>query len=192
MLNDLSRQLRRLLKEATRSNAGQRPKHNVIRLRSTATQAGQPRLLTNLGSRMHATSVARGDACSIAILDASGTVVAWYDSLPGATKRDFGIVGRHVSQFYLAHDVVLQRPDRRLIAAGLHGSDTQQRWCRRPGGSIFWGVTVIAAMRLDSGALQGYSHVTRHFQEPRELDLAHIRRAPRQSLPCYGGVAAVA
>lgn len=186
MLHDLSRRLRHLLNEATRSN--------VIRLRIPTAVDGKPqdwqqRLLTKLGARMHATSVERGDGCSIAILDSRGTVVAWHDSLPGATKFDFEVVGIHVSQFYLPQDVAFQRPDRRLNAASLHGSDTQQGWHRRPNGSIFWGVTVIEAMRLPSGELHGYSHVTRYLQEPRERVLADARRAPRQYLACFGAVA---
>jgi hypothetical protein len=202
MLHDLSRQLRRLMKEAARSNFGQRhssrslSEHNVIRLKNvpdaTSFRAplGRNRLLTKRGARMHATSVERGDGCAIAILDHSGVVHAWHDSLPGATGFDFRIIGAHVSQFYLPQDVALLRPDRGLIAACLNGSNTQQGWHRRPGGSIFWGVTVIEPIHLESGELYGYSHVTRFAQDPRGRALAEVRPAPRQYPAFHGAIAA--
>jgi hypothetical protein len=203
MYHDLSRQLGRLMKEATRTNFGQRhssrplSEPNVIRLKnvSDAASVGAPlgwrnRLLMKRGARMHATSVQRGDGCAIAILDHRGVVHAWYDSLPGARVLGFGIIGAHVSQFYLAQDVALLRPDRGLIAACLHGSNTQQGWHRRAGGSIFWGITVIEPIHLESGELHGYSHVTRFSQDPRGRALADIRDVPPQYSTCHGAIAA--
>ena len=202
MLHDLSRQLRRLMKEAARSKFGQRPssrslsEHNVIRLRNVTDAASvrapfgwRNRLLIKRGVRMHATSVERGDGCAIAVLDRSGVVHAWHDSLPGATAFDFRIIGAHVSQFYLPQDVALLRPDRGLIAASLHGSQTQQGWHRRPGGSIFWGVTVIEPIHLAGGELYGYSHVTRFAQDPRGRALADVRPAPRPYSAFHGAIA---
>lgn len=202
MLHDLSQRLRHLMNEVTHPNAGHphatrtAPESNVIRLRNATVatcyrkpQDWQRRLLTKLGARMHVTSVERGDDCSIAILDSRGVVVAWHDNLPGAATFDFGVIGSHVSQFYLPHDVVFQRPDCGLNAACLHGSDTQQGWRRRPDGAIFWGVTVIEAMRLKSGQIHGYSHVTRHSQEPRERVQADARRAPREYWASSGAMA---
>jgi hypothetical protein len=191
MLHDLSRQLRRLMNEAS----GSLPERNVIRLRNVTDVAavGAPwrnRLLMKRGARMHTTSVERGDGCAIAILDHRGMVHAWHDSLPGATSFDFRILGAHVSQFYLPQDVALLRPNRDLIAACVHGSTTQQGWHRRPCGSIFWGVTVIEPIFLASGELNGYSHVTRFAQDPPRRALADVRRAPRQYSAFEGAVAA--
>jgi hypothetical protein len=204
MLHDLSRQLRRLMKDAARSNFGQRQSssrslsgHNVIRLRNPGNAASfrtplgwRNRLLMKRGVRMHATSVERGDGCAIAILDQRGVVHGWHDSLPDATAFDFTILGAHVSQFYLPQDVALFRPDRGLIAASLHGSETQQGWHRRPGGAIFWGITVIEPIYLKTGELHGYSHVTRFAQDPRNRVSAHIRATPPQYPAFHGAVAA--
>lgn len=193
-MHDLSRQLRRLMKEAAPSNFGQRhssrtlSKGNDIRLRNPF--GSRSRLLVERGAHMHATSVERGDGCAIAILDQRGVVHAWHDSLPGATAFDFRIIGAHVAQFYLPHDVALLRPDRDLIAACVHGSNTQLGWHRRPGGSIFWAVTTIEPLYLESGALSGYSHVTRFAQDPRGRAPAEIGDVPRQYSTFHGAIAA--
>ena len=193
MLNHLSRRLRHLLKEASRSNGirhqSQRlSKHdqsirlpNVVASRRHAgPQAWPQRLLVKKGARMHATSLERGDNCSIAILDSRGVVVAWHDSLPDAGIFDRGVIGSHVSQFYPAEDVALQRADRQLNVASVHGSDTREGWYRRANGSIFWGVTVIESLQLANGDLHGYSHVTRYSRDP--CNHAHVSawRMPQQ------------
>lgn len=203
MLHDLSRHLRRLMKESARPTLGQRHSlgslsgRNVIRLKNVtdgasvrAPFAWRNRLLINRGARMHATSVERGDGCAIAVLDQRGVVQAWHDTLPGAAVFDFKIIGSHVSQFYLPQDVTLLRPDRGLIAASLHGSNTQQGWHRRADGSIFWGVTVIEPIYLETGELYGYSHVTRFSQDPRARVLADIKPAPRPCSAFHGAMAA--
>ena len=190
MLHDLSCQLRQLLNESTCSAA------NIIRLPAATLSAVHPtsqhwrqRLLIKQGARMNAASVESGERCSIAILDTRGLVIAWHDTLPGAKSFDLRVAGVHVSQFYLPHDVTFGRPAHGLMAADLHGSDTQQRWHRRPGGTIFWAATVIRAMRLKSGELNGYTHVTRYAQDPRERIVADARRAPREYSVCYGAMA---
>jgi hypothetical protein len=203
MLHDLSRQLRRLMKEGARSNFGQRhssrslPEGNVIRLKnvtnmgsSRAALGWRNRMLIERGARMHATSVGRGDGCAIAVLDQHGVVHAWHDSLPGAAAFDFRIIGAHVAQFYLPQDVALLRPDRGLIAACLHGSNTQQGWHRRPNGSVIWGVTVIEPIHLESGELYGYSHVTRFAQDPRGRAVAEVRAVQRCYSAFQGAIAA--
>jgi hypothetical protein len=196
MLHDLSRQLRRLMKGASRSNFGPRhpsrslPEHNVIRLRNVTPSGWRNHLLMERGVQMHATSIERGDGCAIAILDQRGVVHAWHDTLPDAAAFDFRILGAHVSQFYLAQDVALLRPDRGLMAACLHGSKTQQGWHRRPGGSIFWGVTIIRPIHLENGELHGYSHVTRIAQDPRARAIADIWDAPRHYSTFQGAIAA--
>ena len=203
MFHDLSRQLRRLMKESARPNTGRRipssslQEGNVIRLKNvpgaaTARTRGSWRnhLLVAQGARMHATSIERSDGCAIAMLDHRGVVHAWHDSLPDAMAFNFRIVGTHVSQFYLPQDVVLLRPDRDLFAACLHGSTTQQGWRRRPNGSIFWAVTIIQPIYLESGALNGYSHVTRFAQDPRGRAPAEARDAARQYSSFDGAIAA--
>lgn len=202
MLNHLSRRLRHLLKAASRSISisleSQRTRqHRHIRLpfaamirRHPGPQAWAQRLLIRQGARMHATSLERGDHCSIAILDSRGMVVAWHDSLPGAAMFDHRVIGTHVSQFYPAADVALQRADRQLKLASILGADTREGWYRRANGSAFWGVAVIESLQLKSGELHGYSHVTRHSRDPRERSHRASRQMSRQFFMCAGVSAA--
>lgn len=202
MLHDLSLQLMRLMTQSTRPRAGQRacpaslPEGNVIKLKNTdlpAARAGgtwRNHLLMERGARMHAASVERSDGCAIAMLDHRGVVHAWHDSLPGAPAFDFGVLGVHLSQFYLPQDVALLRPDRDLRAACLHGSATQRGWRRRPGGLIFWAATVIQPLHLDNGELNGYSYVTRFAQAPRGRAPSEARNVPHQYSTFQGAAAA--
>lgn len=200
MFHDPSRQLGRLMKQAAPSNFGQPPSllaRNSIRLKNVTDVARarvppgrRDHLLVQRGALMHAISVERGDGCAIAILDQRGVVHAWHDSLPGATGFDFKVIGAHVSQFYLPRDVALLRPDRDLIAACAQGSNTQQGWHRRPGGSVFWAITVIEPIYLDGKELNGYSHVTRFAQDPRGRAPAEARDVPRRYSTFQGAIAA--
>ncbi|WP_129780394.1 hypothetical protein [Peristeroidobacter soli] len=203
MLHDLSRQLRRMMKESTRPNLGRRTSStsllegNVIRLKGAigvpAAGTGgswRNRLLVEQGARMHVTCIERSDGCAIAMLDHRGVVCAWHDLLPGAAAFDFRIIGAHMSQFYLPQDITLLRPDRDLLAACLHGSTTQCGWRRRPGGSIFWAATVIQPIYLDNGELNGYSYVTRFAQDPRGRAPSEVRDVPRRYSTFQGAIAA--
>ena len=96
--------------------------------------------------------------CSLAMLDATGVVVAWYD-LTGDGEQ--AAVDRHLSQFYVPEDIASGLPLRDLHVAVVNGSSEQQGWCQRPDGGVFWGTTLIDTVVLRDGRLQGFSHVTR-------------------------------
>lgn len=144
-----------------------------------AAASWRRRLLLGRGEQIHITSVERADRCAIAILDARGIVVAWHDHLPHANASDRGVVSRHMSQFYVAEDVALYLPARHLSIAAEHGIDTQRGWRCRPGGEIFWGVTVIQSILLSDGELLGYSHMTRLVRGPA----LHLSRSMYAGLP---------
>lgn len=142
------------------------PAMSQTNIDSPASANWRRRLLLARGQQIHTTSVDRVDRCAIAILDARGIVIAWHDHLPHANAFDHGVVSRHVSQFYLAEDIALCLPARYLSNAAEHGINTQRGWRRRPGGEIFWGVTVIQSILLNDGELLGYSHMTRLVRGP--------------------------
>lgn len=145
------------------------------------------RLLAARGEQIHIASVERNDRCAIAILDAKGIVISWHDHLPRARSHDPGVLSRHVSQFYLSDEIALHVPDRHLSIAAEHGADTQRGWRRRPGGEIFWGVTVMQSI-LGDGELLGYSHVTRLVRGPTQ----HLSRSLRPRLPAAASLALMA
>lgn len=130
------------------------------------------------GQQIHITSVERADRCAIAILDARGIVIAWHDHLPHALPYAPGVLSRHMSQFYLPDDIALQVPAHHLSIAAEHGVDTQRGWRRRPGGEIFWGVTVIQSILLSDGELLGFSHVTRSVHAPSRQIFRPLRAGP--------------
>lgn len=142
------------------------PSAQTANLQSNASTDWQRRLLLKRGAQIYKASTERTDRCAIAILDASGVVIAWHDYLPHARPYDHRVVSRHMSQFYLPQDVALHLPSRHLAIASAQGANTQRGWRCRPSGEVFWGVTVIQTILLKDGELLGYSHVTRLLRAP--------------------------
>jgi hypothetical protein len=154
------------------------PASPVTDLQTDASNTWRRRLLLARGAQIQATSVEREDRCAIAILDAKGMVIAWHDRLPHAAPRDSRVVNRHMSQFYIAEDIALYLPAHHMFMATRHGVDTQRGWRRRPGGDVFWGVTIIQTIVLSDGEVVGYSHVTRSLRGPAQYltGLLSVRR----------------
>lgn len=136
------------------------------------------RMLAARGEQIHMGSVQRNDRSAIAILDARGIVISWQDNLPRARAYDPSVLSRHVAQFYLADDIALHVPARHISIAAEYGVDTQRGWRRRPGGEIFWGVTIMQSILLSDGELLGYSHVTRSLRAPAQQLSRTLRSGP--------------
>lgn len=105
--------------------------------------------------------------CSLAMLDSDGIVVAWYDDSTDSSRVGVHVVDRHVSQFYVPADLAANLPGVNLLSAAICGGNTQQGWRRQPGGAIVWAMTVIEAVVLKDGRLQGFTHVVRTAEGPR-------------------------
>jgi hypothetical protein len=138
----------------------------------------QRRLLLKRGAQIYSTSIDRTDRCAIAILDARGIVIAWHDHFQNAKSHDRGVVSRHMSQFYLPEDIALYLPACHLSMAVEQGVSTQIGWRRRPGGEVFWGVTIIQTILLSDGELLGYSHITRSLRGPAQYLTPPLRTMP--------------
>jgi hypothetical protein len=118
--------------------------------------------------------------CSLAMLDQEGVVVSWYGRADGNDRVADHVVDRHVSQFYVPEDVASNQPLRDLHSATVEGSNTRQGWRRRSDGMAFWGTTVIEAVLLRDGRLQGFSYVTRGSEgPPASLPIAQSLDVPR-------------
>ncbi len=126
------------------------------------------RVLVRKGARMHALMLERSDGGSLAMLDARGVVVGWYEG-SGRTRNANSqgtVLNHHVSQFYMPTDVTANVPDSHLKAAASAGSSTERGWRRRSDGSTYWATTVIEPIALQDGPVQGFSHITREYKEP--------------------------
>jgi hypothetical protein len=137
------------------------------------------RVLLRRGARMHAVMGADAENCSLAMLDEEGVVVSWYGRADGNDRGADHVVDRHVSQFYVPEDIARKQPLSDLQAATAGGSNTRQGWRRGPDGISFWGTTVIEAVLLRDGRLQGFSYVTRGAEGPA----TQLPSAQRLDLP---------
>jgi hypothetical protein len=121
---------------------------------------------------------------TLAMLDETGIVISWYGRAPNWPVPADGaadhVLNHHVSQFYVPEDVASKQPLRDLQAAALEGRNSRLGWRRRADGTVFWGTTVIEAIVLRGGQLQGFSYLTIESPGPsanvpvaRSLNLPH-------------------
>lgn len=141
---------------------------DYMRIHNSRVETWRRRVLLKKGARLHASRLHRGDRCSLAMLNCRGIVVGWYDDSLDPSLDGTRILDHHVSQFYLAADVDANLPVLNLLAAAIYGDNTHQGWRRQPSGAIIWGTTVIEAVMLGDGRLQGFTHVVRPAEGPRE------------------------
>lgn len=124
------------------------------------------RVLFRRGAQMHAGMGRDAETNSLAMLDASGIVISWYGRTRWVHSAAEHVLERHVSQFYLPEQAASQQPSRDLRAASLEGSTTQQGWRRDADGTSFWSTTVIKALVLRDGRLQGFSYLMSAAEGP--------------------------
>jgi hypothetical protein len=138
-----------------------------MNVRSSASKLRQWRrqALQRKGAAMHAAMSMRLDRASLAILDANGMVVCWYDDQRARRGMPSLFVHRHFSQFYVSQEPVDTALQRRLSNAIDNGGDRHDGWHKRADGSVFWGSTLIEPLILRNGTLQGFSHVTREAHQ---------------------------
>ena len=105
---------------------------------------------------------------AIFMLDPDGYVLTWN---AGAERfkgyRAEEIVGCHFSRFYPPEALARDLPAHELEMAARVGSFEDEGWRVRKDGSLFWANVVITAMRDKTGALIGYSKVTRDLTQRR-------------------------
>ncbi|MFL6571709.1 MAG: PAS domain S-box protein [Burkholderiales bacterium] len=105
---------------------------------------------------------------AIYLLDRSGHIVSWNcgaEELKGYTAAE--IIGRHFSVLYPADAIERRSPDRELKMAQESGRLEDEGWRVRKDGSRFWAKVVITALHDESGALRGFSNITRDLTERR-------------------------
>ncbi|MGD0736197.1 MAG: sigma 54-interacting transcriptional regulator [Terracidiphilus sp.] len=112
---------------------------------------------------------------AVYLLDADGCVVTWN---PGAERikgyQAEEILGKHFSRFFTHEDVERGRPAELLRLAALRGRVEEEAWRVCKDGSRFWADVVLTAIRDDTGAIAGFSKVTRDFTDRKRAEEALI------------------
>lgn len=105
-------------------------------------------------------------------LDTAGRVTTWNvgaERIKGYSEQE--IIGRHFSVFYLPEECP-QHPDMALREATRNGHYMEEAWRCRKDGSRFWASVVITAQYDASGALRGFSKITRDISDRRVAEIA--------------------
>ena len=110
---------------------------------------------------------------AIFMLDPTGLVLTWNagaERFKGYPAEE--IIGSHFSRFYPPDALARGLPDEELRVASDAGSFEDEGWRVREDGTLFWANVVITAMRDTTGALVGYSKVTRDLTQRRSHEEA--------------------
>jgi PAS domain S-box-containing protein len=108
---------------------------------------------------------------AIFLLDREGHVASWNrgaQRLKGYAAAE--IIGKHFSVFYPPEAIERRWPQQELKMAHESGRLEDEGWRLRKDGSRFWADVVITAMHDPSGALCGFSKVTRDLTERRRQE----------------------
>jgi PAS domain S-box-containing protein len=114
---------------------------------------------------------------AVFLLDTEGHIQTWNvgaQRIKGYSAAD--IIGKHFSIFYPPEAVERRWPQEELKLAAQSGRLEDEGWRLRKDGSRFWADVVITALRDDSGALRGFSKVTRDLTE-RRLQQESLRQS---------------
>lgn len=108
---------------------------------------------------------------AIYMLDAEGTVLSWNhgaERVKGYSAEE--IVGQNFARFFTSEDRAAGVPEKMLQISRDSGSFRGEGWRVRKDGSQFLANVVMRPIRDSSGAVSGFSKVTRDLTESRELE----------------------
>ncbi len=121
---------------------------------------------------------------ALILLDPEGSIVSWNagaERLKGYRAEE--IVGRSFARFFPPEEIAEDLPAAAIRRAALEGRFEHEGWRVRKDGSRFWANILLAALRDESGALQGFAEIARdmtaerHAEAAREQALAHEQAA---------------
>lgn len=113
---------------------------------------------------------------SIILLDPEGRVASWNDGshrLKGYEESE--ILGKSSEIFYLPKDIAAGKPAALLQRARHSGLAEDEGWRVRKDGSRFYADVIITALHAPSGALVGFSKVTRDVTERQQAQIEQHR-----------------
>ncbi len=119
---------------------------------------------------------------SIIMLDPDGRVASWNEGsrrLRGYSEAE--ILGQPIDLFYTAEDRASGKPASLLKLAADTGRAEEENWRVRKDGTRFFADAILTALHDPSGALIGFSKVTRDITERRmaELEMRRLNRSLR-------------
>src|SRR5688500_2466436 len=106
---------------------------------------------------------------AIFMLDPAGRVATWNagaQQIMGYQAPE--IIGEHLSTFYPPDGRERQLAEHELRTATTEGRFEDEDWRVRKDGSRFWASVILTAIRDPSGALLGFSKITRDLSERRK------------------------
>jgi PAS domain S-box-containing protein len=108
---------------------------------------------------------------SILMLDTRGCVLSWNSSAQRLKQYTADeIIGKHFSCFYPPEDVAAGVPEGLLKTSAKEGHIEHEGWRLRKDGTRFWGLVMITALRDESGALRGFTKMTRDVSERKRSE----------------------
>jgi PAS domain S-box-containing protein len=121
---------------------------------------------------------------AIILLDPDGKILDWNkgaEALKGYSLSE--ILGKSFRLFYTREDKEADLPGKLLHQAFTNGRVSHEGWRIRKDGTRFWGSVVITALHDDSGAVIGYTKVTRDLTDKKiaEDKLSNVAEELRQS-----------
>lgn len=125
---------------------------------------------------------------AIVMLDPAGHVASWNAGAERITGyREEEIIGRHFSLFYLPEDVQGGKPSRELDVASAQGRVEDENFRVRKDGSRFWANMVLTAIYDQTGAVRGFSKVTRDLTEHKRLEEEILKASKLESVGVLAG-----
>ncbi|HUA91897.1 MAG TPA: sigma 54-interacting transcriptional regulator [Terracidiphilus sp.] len=112
---------------------------------------------------------------AIYLLDTDGHIVTWNagaERLKGYKPEE--VAGLHFSRFFTEEDVARGRPAELLRQATRQGRVEEEGWRVRKDGSRFWANVVLTAIRDTTGAVTGFSKVTRDETDRKQAQESMI------------------
>jgi PAS domain S-box-containing protein len=115
------------------------------------------------------------------LLDAGGTVAAWY----GGAERIYGYdaeeaIGKDISFVYFASDGVQERLHEELKRSSDGGHFGTEGWQVRKNGTRFWANVITVALRNADHNLEGFARIVRDFSARHASD-EKLRRSRARS-----------